>query len=111
MGVSLSQIGGIGMGMSMSGLGLGMDMRASELRRADDEERRKRLELVIATVAKRPGRVCEEGIKRLKDGIGLDFAEDVRLREQRKTLSFAGKVLIVDVSVASIVLLRDIEVI
>jgi hypothetical protein len=94
MGVSLS---GIGMGVSMSGLGIGMSAGASELRRADDEERRKRLESIIATVSRRPGRVCEEGIKRLRERVGLDFAEDVRLRERTKSLVFAGKGFMVDV--------------
>ncbi|KAF2020953.1 hypothetical protein BU24DRAFT_416615 [Aaosphaeria arxii CBS 175.79] len=55
--------GGVGMGISMSGLGLGMT--ASALGRADEEERRRRLESIISMLKKKPGRVSEEGIMRL----------------------------------------------
>jgi hypothetical protein len=38
--------------------------------RGDEEERKRRLEVMLATLRKRPGRVSEEGIERLAKGIG-----------------------------------------
>ena len=58
--------GGVGMGISMSGLGMSsMGLTASQLGRADEDERRRRLESIIAMIHKRKGRVSEEGITAL----------------------------------------------
>ncbi|KAF2449481.1 hypothetical protein P171DRAFT_427687 [Karstenula rhodostoma CBS 690.94] len=58
--------GGVGMGISMSGMGMSsLGLTASQLGRADEEERRRRLESIIALINKRKGRVSEEGIAAL----------------------------------------------
>ncbi|KAF1977295.1 hypothetical protein BU23DRAFT_293680 [Bimuria novae-zelandiae CBS 107.79] len=65
--------GGVGMGISMSGMGISMSgmgmsslgLTASQLGRADEDERRRRLETIIAMINKKKGRVSEEGIMAL----------------------------------------------
>lgn len=58
--------GGVGMGISMSSLGMSsMGLTASQLGRADEDERRRRLESIINMIHKRKGRVSEEGITAL----------------------------------------------
>ena len=74
MGISMS-------GMSMSQLGL----TASAIGRADDEERRRRLESVIAILSARPGRVSLEGIKELCRKADVQVMEEV---EPSKTTLF-----------------------
>lgn len=113
-------MGGVemGLGMSMSGMsqlgfgnmGMGMDMatgssRGVQARAVDDEERRKRLEQVIATVRSRPGRVSEEALERLGRRLGLDTQCDPPLGQGKgvtwngvRQLAIAGQTFVVDIS-------------
>jgi hypothetical protein len=69
--------GGVGMGISMSGLGMSsLGVSASALGRADEDERRRRLETIISTLKDKRGRVTEQGIKDLCKKEGLELMED-----------------------------------
>ncbi|KAL5441753.1 hypothetical protein PMIN07_003985 [Paraphaeosphaeria minitans] len=71
--------GGIGMGISMSGMGMSsLGLTASQLGRADEEERRRRLESIIALINKRKARVSEEGIAALCKQEHIDLMRDVQ---------------------------------
>lgn len=95
--------GGVGMGISMSGLGMSsMGLTASQLGRADEDERRRRLESIIAMVHKRKGRVSEEGIT------ALCRQEQIHLE---RVVDADGSVLLVlvigDEAICDITLLKD----
>ena len=113
----LTGIGGVemGLGMSMSGMsqmgfgnmGMGMELggsRSVQARAVDDEERRKRLEAVIATLRTRPGRVSEEALERLGRRLGLDTQCDPPLGQAKpgwngvRQLTIAGQTFMVDIS-------------
>jgi hypothetical protein len=100
--LGLSLEGGVGMGISMSGMsGLGgLGLAGSSMGgRADDEERRRRLEAVIATVGARPGRVSQEGVRSLcqRCGLGLAYMPGEQ-GEGKKSMGIAGKGIVLDVS-------------
>jgi hypothetical protein len=58
--------GGVGMGITMSGLGMSsLGLSASAIGRADEDERRRRLESIVSTVKSKPGRVSVQGIRSL----------------------------------------------
>jgi len=66
--------GGVGMGISMSGMGMSqLGLTPSQLGRADEDERRRRLESIIAMLNKHPGRVGEIGLTELckKEGVEI----------------------------------------
>ena len=92
--------GGVGMNLSMSGLsGLGLGATASGMSRNNENDRRKRLETVLATLASRPGRVSEEGIVRLCENEGLKVMKEGS--SERKILTILiGNEIMVDVRVA-----------
>lgn len=70
--------GGIGMGISMSGMGMSqLGLTASQMGRADEDERRRRLESIIAMLNKKSGRVGEEGIIALCKKEGVEFERAV----------------------------------
>ncbi|KAF2874408.1 mediator of RNA polymerase II transcription subunit 1-domain-containing protein [Massariosphaeria phaeospora] len=70
--------GSVGMGISMSGMGMSqLGLSASAMGRADEDERRRRLENIIATLKTKPGRVGEEGITALCKKEGLDVDREV----------------------------------
>ena len=101
LGLSLSQFGtlegGVGMGISMSGisaLGLGGSSMGG---RGDDEERRKRLEAVLAKLRVKNGRVSEEGVERLSRKMGLEALWEDRRKDGTKVLSIAGQTMLIDV--------------
>jgi hypothetical protein len=94
--LGLTLEGGVGMGISMSGLS-GLGLTGSSMGgRADDDERRRRLETIIATLRTRPGRVSQEGVERLSKRCGLDFSSDQE-KDGRVIKSIAGKFFIADV--------------
>lgn len=93
--LGLALDGGVGMGISMSGLS-GLGLNGSSMGRADDDERRRRLETIIATLRTRPGRVSQEGVERLSKRCGLDFSSD-QVKDGRVIKSIAGKFFIADV--------------
>ena len=65
------------MGISMSGMGMSsLGLSASGMGRADEDERRRRLENIIATLKTKPGRVGEEGIIGLCKKEGLDVERE-----------------------------------
>lgn len=69
-----SGLGGVGMGISMSGLGMSsLGMSASGLGRADEAERSRRLQTILATVGAKPGRVSEEGLLALCKSLGIPY--------------------------------------
>ncbi|KAF2659904.1 hypothetical protein K491DRAFT_650213 [Lophiostoma macrostomum CBS 122681] len=69
--------GGVGMGISMSGLGMSsLGLSASAMGRADEDERRRRLETIISTLKSKRGRVTEQGIKDLCKKEGLEVMAD-----------------------------------
>ncbi|ORY07675.1 mediator of RNA polymerase II transcription subunit 1-domain-containing protein [Clohesyomyces aquaticus] len=80
LGLSLESV--VGMGISMSGMGMsgmgmsGMGLTASAMGRADEDDRRRRLEAVIATLKMKPGRVSEEGIIALCKKEGLEVMRE-----------------------------------
>ncbi|KAF2238163.1 hypothetical protein EV356DRAFT_508827 [Viridothelium virens] len=94
--------GGVGMGLSMSGIGMGTSMSGLGLSnlglpaRTDDEERRRRLESVIAALAGRMGRVGEEGVERVCKRNGWAVLWEER-RGGGKRLTGAGGNVLVDV--------------
>lgn len=95
--------GGVGMGISMSGLGMSsMGLTVSQLGRADEDERRRRLESIIAMIHKRKGRVSEEGIT------ALCRQEQIHLE---RVVDADGSVLLVlvigDEAICDITLLKD----
>lgn len=99
--LGLSLEGGVGMGISMSGMsGLGgLGLAGSSMGgRADDEERRRRLEAVIATVGARPGRVSQEGVRSLcqRCGLGLAYMPGEQ-GEGKKSMGIAGKGIVLDI--------------
>lgn len=93
---SPANLDGIGMGISMSGMSAFGVSGSAIGGRIDDEERRKRLEAVVATLATRPGRVSQEGMERLSKRFDLGFDVDSR-KDGRKTLMLAGKGMLLDV--------------
>ena len=60
--------------------------------RDNDGERRRRIEVILNLLARRPGVVSEEGVERLAKRTGLEC-----LWEGRRTLSIAGNNVLVDV--------------
>ncbi|KAF2812451.1 uncharacterized protein BDZ99DRAFT_569126 [Mytilinidion resinicola] len=95
--LGLSLEGGVGMGISMSGLS-GLGLTGSSMGgRADDDERRRRLEAIIATLRARPGRVSQEGVERLSKRCGLDFSSETQKNGQ-VIKAIAGKSFILDVT-------------
>ena len=65
------------MGISMSGMGMSsLGLSASAIGRADEDERRRRLETIIATLKTKPGRVGEEGIIGLCKKEGLEVMRE-----------------------------------
>jgi hypothetical protein len=69
--------GGVGMGISMSGLGMSsLGLSASQLGRADEDERRRRLQSILSALNERSRRVSEEGIIALcnKEGVECERA-------------------------------------
>ncbi|KAF2193716.1 hypothetical protein K469DRAFT_652259 [Zopfia rhizophila CBS 207.26] len=83
--LGLSLEGGVGMGISMSGMS-GLGLSASAIGRADEEERRRRLESVIATLKTRPGRVSEEGIIGLCKKEGLEVVKEPQGKEEENRM-------------------------
>lgn len=76
--------GGVGMGISMSSMGIGsmsqLGLSASQLGRADEEERRRRLEAIISMINKKKGRVSVDGIKALckQENVPVDESSTLR---------------------------------
>ncbi|KAF2750034.1 hypothetical protein M011DRAFT_397750 [Sporormia fimetaria CBS 119925] len=69
--------GGVGMGISMSGMGMSsLGFTASAMGRADEDERRRRLQSIISTLKSRPGRVGPKGILDLCQTEGLSAVEE-----------------------------------
>ncbi|KAF2458558.1 mediator of RNA polymerase II transcription subunit 1-domain-containing protein [Lineolata rhizophorae] len=100
--------GGVGMGLSMSGmsglgLGTGSSVGGGFARAVDDEERRKRLETVVAMLATKKGRVSEEGVERVARKLGLECLWEEKggkgsaSTERRRLLSIAGQTVLVDI--------------
>lgn len=70
-------MGGVGMGITMSGLGMSsLGLTASAMGRADEEERRRRLESIISTLKSKPGRVSPKGIMDLCNKEGLEVEQE-----------------------------------
>lgn len=64
-------------GLSMSGLGLNMSLPgASSMGALDDEQRKRRLEAVLATLGTKPGAITQAGVKRLAHRWGLELYEE-----------------------------------
>ncbi|TKA62975.1 hypothetical protein B0A49_07923 [Cryomyces minteri] len=103
LGMSLGGLGaleeGVGMGISMSGMGMsGLGFVAGSLGGRDSEdERRRKLEGVLATLRKRPGRVSEEAVERLAKSYGLDCAYDSD--HGVGPLMIAGETVVVEVDI------------
>ena len=82
--------GGVGMGISMSqmsGLGLGLGSVGA---RADEEERRRRLEGVVSRVGAHPGRVSRDGIERVGKRLGLEVQWEPAGDARKKTALIPG---------------------
>lgn len=93
MGIAsgMSPLGGGASGVngSLSGIGtVGV--------RVQEEERRRRMEAVVALVGTRWGRVCQEGLERAAKRVGLECLWEEG-RGGKRTLSIAGNGVLVDV--------------
>lgn len=83
--------GGVEMGLSLSnmshlGIGAGLSMTGSMSGRIDDGERRRRLEVILDVLGRRPGRISREAVDRLGRRCEFD-----RYQESEDKISFAGK--------------------
>lgn len=85
------------MKLSLSNLGLS----SSALGKADDDERRRRLEAVLATLRQRPGRISQEGLEWLSRRCGFDIMWEDEARTGRRTLQMAGNTVLIGVSFLS----------
>lgn len=95
MGLTMSNLGlGLGMGMTASALGMSGGVGGSSTGKIDEAERRRRLEMVLATLATRPGKISEEGIKMLAKRLGLDTAEEGGGAAGERILALAGNTTI-----------------
>ena len=66
--------------------------------RGDEEERRwRKIEVILESLRRKPGRVSEEAVERLAKRTGLDLYWDGKLGEPRM-LSIAGTGVLLDVS-------------
>ncbi|KAI9780653.1 MAG: hypothetical protein M1839_006594 [Geoglossum umbratile] len=93
---SPSAAAALGLNLSIPGL----DNPSSGNVRGDEEERKRRLETILATLKKRPGRVSEEGIDRLAGGIGLEFFWE-NGDAGKRTLTGAAKTFMLEVELKS----------
>ncbi|KAG7009333.1 mediator of RNA polymerase II transcription subunit 1 [Physcia stellaris] len=94
---------GMGMGTGMSPLGAGQAGTSGALNglgivgvRDQDEERRKKVEEIVALVGTRWGRVCQEGLERAAKRVGLECLWEEG-RGGKRMLSIAGNGVLVDV--------------
>ncbi|KAI1007197.1 hypothetical protein K3495_g1018 [Podosphaera aphanis] len=73
----------------------------ASLRRDDEEDRRRRLEMVIEILKSRKGRVCESGIERLAQTVGLECLWETHTssigQRSSRTLIIAGSTLALDI--------------
>ncbi|KAF2243953.1 hypothetical protein BU26DRAFT_523499 [Trematosphaeria pertusa] len=94
--------GGVGMGISMSGLGMSqLGLSASQMGRADEDERRRRLESIITMLKGKPGRVSAENITALcgKEGIVVDHEESTDKSNVTLTLVIGNEAMC-DIAIA-----------
>ncbi|KAI9663757.1 MAG: hypothetical protein M1821_007247 [Bathelium mastoideum] len=100
MGLSISGLGMSGLGLSNLGMGIGMGIGsgsgAGGARLLDDEERRRRLESVIAALGTRHGRVSQEGVERVCRENGWEVLWEERKGGGRRLMG-AGTNALVDV--------------
>jgi hypothetical protein len=102
MQLSLSNLGNlgvldsIGMGITMSGMS-GLNMGLSSMGRGTDEERRKRLEDVVAHIQARPGRVTPTNVKRLGERSGMTTQLEESKTDSSSVCTIAGGSVMVDV--------------
>ena len=91
MGLGMTPPGGgqLGATGTLSGLGI------SDIRDQEDERRRK-MEEIVATIGTRWGRVCQEGLERAAKRVGLECLWEEG-RAGKKTLSVAGNGVLIDV--------------
>ena len=91
MGLGMTPPGGghLGAGGPLSGLGIS-DVRDQE------EERRRKMEEIVATIGIRWGRVCQEGLERAAKRVGLECLWEEG-RAGKRTLSIAGNGVLIDV--------------
>lgn len=92
--------GGTSMGMSLSSFGINlmgpsMSSTGSAAGKTDDAERKRRLEVIIDTIGRRPGRISREGLERLGRKCGLDTQMG-----EVDDLAMAGKNILVDVGIS-----------
>ena len=94
---------GMGMGTGMSPLGAGQAGTSGALNglgivgiRDQEEERRKKVEEIVALVGTRWGRVCQEGLERAAKRVGLECLWQEG-RGGKRMLSIAGNGVLVDV--------------
>lgn len=100
-----NMVAGVDMGLTLSNIsGLERPTASSGGAKIDDEERRKRLEVVLGTLRKRPGTISREAIERLGRKYGLDMLPS------ENSLTLAGTHgILVDVSPPYSLLLRSID--
>lgn len=91
---SFAGLDGLGMKLTMSNLGLS----SSALGKMDDDERRRRLETVLTTLRRKPGRISQEGLERLSRRYGFDNMWEADARTGRRTLQMAGSTVLIGVS-------------
>jgi hypothetical protein len=96
---SFSNMGGlfssVGMGLTGSGLsGMGGMVGLSMAGPPTEEERRRRLEDVVAQIKRRPGRISPDGVKRLAERSGIDTYLEAKAGVTKCAL--AGRYFILD---------------
>ena len=91
MGLGMTPPGGGQLGASGTLSGLGISVV-----RDQEDERRKKMEEVVATIGTRWGRVCQEGLERAAKRVGLECLWEEG-RAGKRTLSIAGNGVLIDV--------------
>ena len=99
-------LGGIGMNTGMTPIGTGVESSGAVEgslngslglhARDQDEERRRRIEEIVALLGRRWGRVSQEGVERCARRVGLEWMWEEEAGGKR-TLSIAGSGVLVDV--------------
>ena len=103
--------GGLGMAFSMSNIsGMNLGGTLSAKGRADDEERRKRLEQVVELLRSRPGRISPEGLELLAKRSGLDTDVGTNKREGTTDIAIAGNTVVIEVQFGQGVLVNNVSV-
>ena len=95
----------LGLNLNLPGLDPAVAARVAAVNlRADDEERKRRIETILALLRHRPGRVSEEGLERLAKRCELECLWEDGPAELR-TLTMAGSGVLLEVRILIVVII------